>query len=175
MKNKVTLISFITIFFFILFIFFLLLTTDRKLNEIPSALLGKNVPEFKAKSLFDSKLFDSSNEFNNETVIVNFFATWCKPCIDEHVFLKKLSNEKKIKIYGINYKDDPEKAIIWLQKLGNPYKKVLIDQNASIGIDWGVYGIPETFIVSNSVIKYRLIGPITEKNYKDFYLKIMEN
>ena len=155
--------------------FFLLLTTDRKLNEIPSALLGKNVPEFKAKSLFDSELFDSSNEFNNETVIVNFFATWCKPCIDEHIFLKKLSNEKKIKIYGINYKDDPEKAIIWLQKLGNPYKKVLIDHNASIGIDWGVYGIPETFIVSNSVIKYRLIGPITEKNYKDFYLKIMEN
>ena len=175
MKNKVTLISFITIFFFILFIFFLLLTSDRKPNEIPSALLGKNVPKFKAKTLFDSKLFDSKNEFNNETVIVNFFATWCKPCINEHIFLKKLSNEKKIKIYGINYKDDPEKAIIWLQKLGNPYEKVLIDQNASIGIDWGVYGIPETFIVSNSVIKYRLIGPITEKNYKDFYLKIMEN
>jgi len=89
--------------------------------------------------------------------------------------LKKLSNEKGLKIIGINYKDDPKRAIKWLKKLGNPYSKVLVDRNGLLGIDWGVYGLPETFIVnSNGMIKYRLVGPITKKNYDSFVLKVEE-
>ena len=89
--------------------------------------------------------------------------------------MKKLSDKKGLKIIGINYKDDSKRAIKWLKKLGNPYSSVLIDPNARLGIDWGVYGLPETFIVnSNAVIKYRLVGPITKRNYNAFVLKVKE-
>ena len=81
-----------------------------------------------------------------------------------------------LRIIGINHRDNPDKAIKWLKKLGNPYSNVLIDSNAHIGIDWGVYGIPETFIInSKSIIKYRLVGPITKKNYNAFNLKVIES
>jgi cytochrome c biogenesis protein CcmG/thiol:disulfide interchange protein DsbE len=138
-------------------------------------LINKKVPTFEAKLLLENKTFISPGEFGNETKLVNFFATWCKPCLDEHPYLKKLSNEKGLKIIGINYKDDPKRAIKWLKKLGNPYSKVLVDRNGLLGIDWGVYGLPETFIVnSNGMIKYRLVGPITKKNYDSFVLKVEE-
>ena len=163
-------------FFFILFIFFYLLIIDRDPSELPSVLIDKKVPTFKARSLLDGKTFISTNEFGSETIIVNFFATWCKPCLDEHLYIKNLSKEKKLRIVGINYKDNSKKAIKWLSELGNPYSDVLTDSNGNIGIEWGVYGLPETFIVnSNGMIKYRLTGPITQNNYKAFILKVKES
>ena len=82
---------------------------------------------------------------------------------------------KDITILGINYKDDSKATLQWLDELGNPYSDVIIDQNGFIGIDWGVYGIPESFIVNTKgIVKHRLIGPITEKNYDDFYLKLFK-
>ncbi len=174
MKKNI-LISPIILFFLILLVFFYLLIIDRNPSELPSVLINKKVPTFEAKLLLENKTFVSPGEFGNETKLVNFFATWCKPCFDEHPYLKKLSNEKGLKIIGINYKDDPKRTIKWLKKLGNPYSKVLVDRNALLGIDWGVYGLPETFIVnSNGVIKNRLVGPITKKNYEAFYSKIRE-
>jgi len=172
MKKNI-LISPIILFFLILFVFFYLLINDRNPSELPSVLINKKVPAFEAKLLLENKTFISPGEFGNETTLVNFFATWCKPCLDEHPYLKKLSNERGLKIIGINYKDDSKRTIKWLEKLGNPYSNVLVDPNARLGIDWGVYGLPETFIVnSNGVIKYRLVGPITKKNYDAFVLKV---
>jgi len=174
MKKNI-LISPIILFFLILLVFFYLLIIDRNPSELPSVLINKKVPTFETKLLLENKTFVSPGEFGNETKLVNFFATWCKPCLDEHPYLKKLSNEKGLKIIGINYKDDPKRTIKWLKKLGNPYSKVLVDRNALLGIDWGVYGLPETFIVnSNGMIKYRLVGPITKKNYDSFVLKVKE-
>jgi|TARA_B110000438_G_scaffold303672_1_gene366401 cytochrome c biogenesis protein CcmG, thiol:disulfide interchange protein DsbE len=174
MKNKTLIIPAI-LFFFILFILFYLLLIERKPSELPSVLINKKVPVFKAESLLNDNIFISEKEFKNELTIVNFFATWCKPCLDEHAYLKRLSIGKNLKIIGINYKDDPKKAIKWLKELGNPYYDVLADYDARIGIDWGVYGLPETFIInSKGIIKYRLVGPITEKNYDMFKLKIIE-
>ena len=164
------------VFFLILSIFFYLLIIDRNPSEIPSNLLNKNVPIFEAESLFKDKKFISSNEFKDEIILVNFFATWCKPCRDEHVYIKRFTNEKDIKVIGINYKDNTEKTIKWLKDLGNPYKDILIDKNGKIAIDWGVYGIPETFIInSNGIIKYRHVGPITNKIYKKINLIINQN
>ena len=164
------------VFFLILSIFFYLLIIDRNPSEIPSNLLNKNVPIFEAESLFKDKKFISSNEFKDEIVLVNFFATWCKPCRDEHVYIKRFTNEREIKVIGINYKDNTEKTIKWLKDLGNPYKNILIDKNGKIAIDWGVYGIPETFIInSNGIIKYRHIGPITNKIYTKINLIINQN
>ena len=157
----------IIIFFIILFIFFYLLIIDRNPSKVPSALLNKSVPNFEAESLIKNEKFSSSKEFGEKIVLVNFFATWCKPCRDEHAFIKRFADNQNIKVIGINYKDDSEKAIKWLQKLGNPYSSVAIDRSGKIAIDWGVYGIPETFIInSKGKIKYRHVGAVTPKIYK---------
>ena len=146
---------------------------DRNPSELPSALLGKNVPKFESESLLKNEKFISPKKFENQITLVNFFATWCKPCRDEHIYIKRFSNEKTVKVVGINYKDNPRKAILWLKKLGNPYTDIAIDNNGRIAIDWGVYGIPETFIVnSKGIIKYRHVGPVTEKIYKKINLLI---
>jgi len=175
MKKK--LLKFPLIFFLsILLVFFYLLIIDRNPSEIPSALLNKSVPKFEAESLFKDKNFISSKEFGNETTLVNFFATWCKPCLDEHVYIKRFSEEKGIKVIGINYKDNPKKAIQWLKKLGNPYSNVALDKNGRIAIDWGVYGVPETFVINpKGIIKYRHAGPVTKKIYKKINLIIEDN
>ena len=163
-----------SIFFLIIVsIFFYLLIVDRNPSEIPSNLIGKTVPFFETESLFKNKKLISSVEFKNEIVLVNFFATWCKPCRDEHKYIKKFSSKKKLRIIGINYKDDPKKTTIWLKELGNPYSDVPLDKNGRIAIDWGVYGIPETFVInSDGIIKYRHVGPITKKIYKKINLLI---
>ena len=174
MKKKILIFPFI-IFLIIFLVFFYLLVIERNPFELPSVLIDKKVPNFETVSLLNNKNFISKVEFGKEITLVNFFATWCGPCREEHVYIKRLSNEKRLKIIGINYKDDPDKALTWLEELGNPYSNVIVDNKGEIGIDWGVYGIPETFIVnSNGIIKYRLVGPITKKKYNSFYSKIKE-
>ena len=175
MKNQLLILPSI-FFLFFLIIFFYLLIIDRNPSELPSTLLDKNVPKFKTESLLKDEKFISSKEFGNEVLLVNFFATWCKPCRDEHIYIKRFANEKEIKVIGINYKDNPKKAIQWLKELGNPYTDVAVDKSGRIAIDWGVYGIPETFIVnSKGIIKYRHVGPVTKKIYKKINLIINES
>ena len=172
MKKQLLIIPSI-LFVLILSTFFYLLITERNPSELPSNLLDKNVPNFETKSLLKNENFVSSKEFRNEIILVNFFATWCGPCRDEHVYIKRFSNEKGIRVIGINYKDNPDNAIKWLKNLGNPYSDIPLDDNGRIAIDWGVYGIPETFIVnSKGIIKYRHVGPITKKTYKKINLLI---
>ena len=97
----------------------------------------------------------------------------CRPCLEEHNYIKRFSNEEKIRIVGINYKDNKKAAINWLNKLGNPYSNIPIDKDGRVAIDWGVYGIPETFVInSNGIIKYKHVRPITEKVYKKINLLI---
>ena len=175
MKNKKLLITPSILFLLILSTFFYLLIIERNPSELPSNLLNKNVPNFKTESLLKNENFVSSKEFGNEKILVNFFATWCKPCRDEHVYIKRFSNERGIRVIGINYKDSSSNAIKWLENLGNPYSDVPVDKNGRIAIDWGVYGIPETFIVnSKGIIKYRHVGAITKKIYKKINLLIKE-
>ena len=174
MKKQLLIISFL-IFLLILSTFFYLLIIERNPLELPSNLLNKNVPNFEAESLLKNENFVSSKEFGNEVILVNFFATWCGPCRDEHVYIKRFSNEKGIRVIGINYKDSANNAIEWLKNLGNPYSDVPVDGDGRIAIDWGVYGIPETFIVnSKGIIKYRHIGPVTKKIYTKINLLIKE-
>ena len=172
MRKKLLIIPAV-IFLFILLTFFYLLIIDRDPAELPSNLLNKNIPNFETESLLQNKIFVSSKEFGKEIILVNFFATWCKPCRDEHVNIKRFSDENGIRVIGINYKDDPKKTVQWLKNLGNPYSDVPIDKNGRIAIDWVVYGIPETFVVnSKGVIKYRHVGPVTRKIFKKINLLI---
>ena len=172
MKKKILILPSI-FFFLVLSIFFYLLIIERNPSEIPSNLINEKVPIFEAKSLFKNEKFVSSNEFKNEITLVNFFATWCKPCRDEHIYIKRFANEKNIKVIGINYKDNTKKTIEWLRDLGNPYSDVPVDKNGRIAIDWGVYGIPETFVVdSEGIIKYRHVGPVTKNIFLEINLLI---
>ena len=172
MKKKLLIIPSL-LFFSILLTFFYLLIIERNPSEIPSNLLDKSVPKFETESLLKKERFISSKEFGNEIMLVNFFATWCKPCRDEHDYIKRFVDEKGIRVIGINYKDNPKKAVRWLKNLGNPYSDIPVDKNGRIAIDWGVYGIPETFVISSKgIIKYRHIGPVTEKIYKKISLLI---
>ena len=172
MKKQIFIVPFL-FFILILLAFFYLLMTERNPSELPSNLLNKNVPKFEANSLIKNEKFISSEEFGNEIVLVNFFATWCKPCLEEHSYIKRFSSEKKIRIIGINYKDNKKTTINWLNKLGNPYSDIPIDKDGRIAIEWGVYGIPETFLInSKGVIKYKHIGPVTEKIYKKINILI---
>ena len=172
MKKKLLIIPSL-LFFSILLTFFYLLIIERNPSEIPSNLLDKSVPKFETESLLKKERFISSKEFGKEIMLVNFFATWCLPCRDEHIYIKRFSDEKGIRVIGINYKDNSDNAIKWLKNLGNPYSNVPIDKDGRIAIDWGVYGIPETFLISSKgIIKYRHVGQITNKTYKKINLLI---
>ena len=174
MRKQLLIIPFV-LFLLVLITFFYLLLIERNPSVISSNLLNKNVPKFQSESLLKNQNFVSSEEFGKEIVLVNFFATWCKPCRDEHEYIKRFSNEKKVRVIGINYKDDKKKTIKWLKTLGNPYSDIPLDGKGIIAIDWGVYGIPETFVVnSKGIIKYRHVGPITKKVYKKINLLINE-
>ncbi len=174
MKKKILIIPSI-LFLLLLSTFFYLLIVERNPSEIPSNLLNKKIPNFETESLLKNEKFISSNEFGKQIVLVNFFATWCKPCRDEHLYIKRFSNKKGIRVIGINYKDNSKEALKWLKKLGNPYSDIPVDRSGRIAIEWGVYGIPETFIVnSKGIIKYRHVGPVTKKIYKKIELLIEE-
>ena len=159
----------IATFFIFVCLFFAL---NKKEQTLKSPLLNKPAPEINLDTLVeDYKL--SNNNFRNEVVLVNFFASWCIPCIVEHDFLFELKKQKPIKIYGINYKDNIENLEVWLKKLGNPYTKIGIDKTGTTGIDWGVNGIPESFLIDqNGIIKHKINGVIDEKQIKILLIKI---
>ena len=165
MKYKILIIS--TIFIFIC----LIIGLNKQDKTLKSPLLNKPIPEIKLISLKNESL--NNNDFKNEILLVNFFASWCIPCIVEHDFLFELKKKKPIKIYGINYKDDIKNLEIWLEKLGNPYSKIGIDNTGITGINWGVNGIPESFLIDqNGIIIHKVNGVINEKQIKTLLSKI---
>ena len=172
MKNKFIFFP-VIIFFFIFCSFFYLLVIERDPDGIPSALINKKIPYFQTKSLFNNQDFFSSNEFKNEIIVVNFFATWCEPCLIEHKYIKKLF-KNNIKILGINYKDDKNDAIKVLKLNGNPFYAIGRDEDGTQAINLGVYGVPETFIIDAvGNIRYRHVGPILEYDMKNTILPIL--
>ena len=148
----------------IIYIFIFGLKNDPKL--VPSNLINQVVPNFELVKINQNSInfFDREDVINKKEIkIINFFASWCLPCKIEHPQLKKLS-EKNL-LFGINKKDKQEDLIEWLSELGNPFQAIGSDPSGQESIKWGVYGIPETFIVDkNSKIRYRHVGPIMAKD-----------
>lgn len=132
-----------------------------KPSEIPSALIGKPVPEFALPAVQGTDKGLSSADLKGQVSIVNVFASWCVPCRVEHPLWEEVAATGGVPIYGINYKDKPENAAAWLAALGNPYARTGADLQGRVGIDFGVYGVPETFVVdANGIIQLKFIGPV---------------
>ncbi|OOF53400.1 DsbE family thiol:disulfide interchange protein [Rodentibacter trehalosifermentans] len=137
------------------------------IKALESALVGKPVPEKALTDLFDNKTYDNALFQQGKPLLLNVWATWCPTCYTEHQFLNQLA-QQGVTIIGLNYKDDSLKAIKWLKELGNPYQVVLKDEKGSFGLDLGVYGAPETFIIDGKgVIHYRLAGDVNEKVWRE--------
>jgi cytochrome c biogenesis protein CcmG/thiol:disulfide interchange protein DsbE len=131
-------------------------------KQVPSPLIGKPVPTFSLPRLKDPALMFDQAELNGKVSLVNIWATWCVSCRAEHEVLMALARTDRVPIYGLNYKDDRKSALRWLEQLGDPYVANAFDADGRVGIDWGVYGAPETFVIdSDGLIQYKHIGPLT--------------
>lgn len=132
-------------------------------DDLPSALTGKPAPAVALTALGNGDPFGNSDLRNGEVSLVNFWASWCGPCRVEHPHLQQLSDEG-VTIYGVNYKDKPDNALGFLEELGNPYAAKGADVKGRMALDWGLYGVPETYVVDGQgQIVLRFAGPITER------------
>ncbi len=144
-------------------------------GKIPSVMLDKPTPEFDLPPVMGRPRGLASSELTGEVRLVNFFASWCVACRAEHPLLNRLTEDGVVPVYGINYKDTPEDARAWLDRLGDPYVRSGADIPGRVGIDWGVYGLPETFIVDqNGRIVFKHIGAIDAAALNDTILPLVE-
>ncbi len=155
---------FIILFFLLTFLVFFKGLKNTNIYT-PKFQNEKNIPLFKA-NIFDNNVVVNSDDIFEEKnfYIMNIWASWCLPCREEHTFLMNLKTLNKIKVFGINYKDDLGNAKKFLKELGNPYDLILADKNGTISIEWGAYGVPETFLIYDKKIIKRFIGPINSNS-----------
>ena len=162
MKKK---IIFSSIVLFCLFVFFIFFKSIYKENYYTPQILTKNLISFKSKDLFTKEIVHSEHLFKNKKfIVINIWASWCVPCLQEHKYLMNLKNNSSINLIGLNYKDKENNAKKFIYKNGNPYDAILIDDDGVISIELGAYGVPETFIIYNSKIIKKYIGPLSQKN-----------
>lgn len=166
MKTKIIPTILIIFFVIIFFIFYKGLQTSNIYT--PKNNIEKNIPYFKVK-IFDTNDQISSKDIfkSNKFYLMNIWASWCLPCREEHAYLMKLSKKNNIEVIGLNYKDDNKKAKNFLFELDNPYKLIFSDKNGLIAIEWGAYGVPESFLIFENKIIKKFIGPITEDSFNE--------
>lgn len=149
------------------------LTVDPKI--LPSTLMGKHVPRFDLPAVKGRDLGLSSSDLTGEVSLVNVFASWCTACRAEHPLFMQLKAAGVVAIHGLNYKDQPDNAANWLDTLGDPYTRTGADRDGRVAIDWGVYGVPETFVITkDGRIAHKHIGPVTDKDLKTTILPLVE-
>ena len=147
---------------FIVLVAFLYRGLSLDPKRVPSPLVGKPMPEFSLPRLQDPAATLSDTDLKGKVTILNIWATWCVSCRAEHEVLLLLAKSSKVDIYGLNYKDDRAQAQQWLLRLGDPYVANAFDADGRTGIDWGVYGAPETFIMDRQgIVRHKHIGPLT--------------
>ncbi|GGE48786.1 thiol:disulfide interchange protein [Primorskyibacter flagellatus] len=144
-------------------------------DDLPSVLLGKPVPDFALPPVLGREEGLSTQDLIGHVSLVNVFASWCVPCRAEHPLFMELSTTGEVPLYGINYKDPPDQARAWLDDLGDPYARIGADINGRAGIEWGVYGVPETYVIADGTIAYRHVGPITRAILQDTLLPIVRD
>tara|TARA_B110001450_G_scaffold248580_1_gene264955 strand:+ start:1159 stop:1680 length:522 start_codon:yes stop_codon:yes gene_type:complete len=172
MKNKVNLLIIIVFFLFCFFIFYKGLNNSNIYT--PKIFEKKNIPVFQAKD-FSSRIFINSSNIFDENIfyIVNIWSSWCVPCRKEHSLLMELSKNQSVKLIGLNYRDNLKNAKKFIDELGNPYSKILIDKDGTLAVEFGAYGVPETFLINqDKLIIKKFVGPINEKILNEIKLII---
>jgi cytochrome c biogenesis protein CcmG/thiol:disulfide interchange protein DsbE len=147
---------------FIVLLGFLAVGLRLNPREVPSPLINKPAPPFTLPELMDPQRTFSQKDMLGKVWLLNVWASWCVSCREEHPVLVEFSKRNVVPVYGLNYKDDRKDALAWLARLGNPYTTSIMDRDGRIGIDYGVYGVPETYVIDKQgVIRYKQIGPVT--------------
>lgn len=143
-------------------------------RELPSPLVGKPAPAFSLPQLHDQAKVFSPNEMTGKVWLLNFWASWCGGCKEEHPVLLQLAKSGEVPIYGVDYKDTRDEALTWLRQHGNPYPLTAVDEAGRVGINYGVYGVPETYVIDKQgVIRYKQIGPLREDTLKTKILPLV--
>jgi cytochrome c biogenesis protein CcmG/thiol:disulfide interchange protein DsbE len=164
----------IPLVFFIILVIFLAIGLTRDPHEIPSPLIGKPAPLFSAPVLQTPEKQLSSKDMLGQVWLLNTWASWCVACRQEHPILMEFAKTKTLPIVGLDYKDKGADGLKWLARFGNPYDIAIADQDGRIGIDFGVYGVPESFLIDKAgVIRYKQIGPVTEEALRDKILPLI--
>ena len=143
-------------------------------REVPSPFIGKAAPAFSLPQLHKPEATISPADLKGQVWLLNVWASWCVSCRAEHEVVTRLARTGEAPIVGLNYKDERDAALGWLRRLGDPYKVSAVDIDGDVGIDWGVYGVPETFVIDQQgVVRHKHIGPITDKSVSDTILPLV--
>ncbi len=146
---------------FVVVVGFLAIGLTLNPREVPSPLIGKPAPTFTLPQLHDPEKALSPHDLVGKVWLLNFWASWCGGCKDEHPVLMRLAKSGEVPIYGMDYKDQRDEALTWLRRWGNPYPAIGVDQSGRVGIDYGVYGVPETYVIDKAgMIRFKQIGPL---------------
>ncbi|HUU71528.1 MAG TPA: DsbE family thiol:disulfide interchange protein [Burkholderiales bacterium] len=149
---------------FALIVVFLWVGLSLNPREVPSPLIGKPAPVFELPQLRESGAAIRSGDLKGQVWLLNVFASWCTPCLEEHPYLVSLAQRDLVPVYGLNYKDGRNAALKWLGKHGDPYTGIAVDTEGRTGIEFGVYGVPETFVIDKEgVIRFKHIGPLNPR------------
>ena len=160
---------------FIVLVAFLAIGLNLNPREVPSPLIDKPAPAFELTRLDDPVRSLKAEDLRGQVWLLNVWASWCVACLQEHPVLLAFSKSSPVPIYGLNYKDQRDAAFAWLGKHGNPYTASLVDTDGRVGIDYGVYGVPETFLIDRQgTIRFKHIGPVTEDVLKREIVPMIE-
>ena len=149
---------------FVVVVGFLAVGLTLNPRDFPSPLVGRPAPDFSLPQLYEQEKIFSPKELRGKVWLLNVWASWCEACKEEHPVLLRMAKAGEVPIYGIDYKDKREEALRWLKEQGgNPYVVIAVDESGRVGIDYGVYGVPETYVIDKAgVIRYKQIGPLRE-------------
>ena len=165
----------IPLILFILLVAFLALGLRHDPHEVPSPLINKAAPAFQLPQLTDPTQKFSAQDMRGKVWLLNVWASWCVTCRDEHPLLLQYARSGALPIYGLNYKDKREDALSWLEELGDPYVLSVSDTDGRVGIDYGVYGAPETYLIDrDGVIRFKQVGPVTSDIWQKTILPLAQ-
>jgi cytochrome c biogenesis protein CcmG/thiol:disulfide interchange protein DsbE len=159
---------------FVVMVVFLAIGLTLDPREVPSPFIGKPAPAFALPQVADAGKTLSPADLKGQVYLLNVWASWCVSCRQEHPVLLELAKKNVVPIYGLNYKDEREEALGWLNQFGNPYTASAFDADGRVGIDWGVYGVPETFVIDKAgIIRHKQTGPITPEILENTLLPLI--
>ncbi len=160
---------------FVVLVVFLGIGLGLNPREVPSPLIGKPAPAFKLSELHQNGKLLGKEDMLGKVWLLNVWASWCVSCREEHPVLVEFSKQNIVPLYGLNYKDKRDDALAWLKQFGDPYTASIVDADGRVGIDYGVYGVPETFVIDKAgVVRYKQIGPVTPKALNEKILPLLK-